>query len=231
MASSRTLAGTSLFRGIAPDALRSIDARCVWRDARAREWIVEYEDESTDVFFVVAGEVRVLIQSLNGREVILADLKSGTYFGEMAAIDGLPRSASIRALTNATVARMSASAFWDVLHAHTAVADALLRTMVARTRELLQRVNEFSSLDVRHRVYAELLRLARPDPSNTAGLVLSPPPSHSEIAARVSTGREMVARELKSLERAGLLVRRRGAIAITDSRQLVQKLEEAREAD
>jgi CRP-like cAMP-binding protein len=227
----RTLAAITLFRDLPAEAVKRLDARCVWRDAHAKEWIVNYEEEGTDVFFVVAGEVRVLIQSVSGREVILADLKAGAYFGEMAAIDGLPRSASIRALTNATVARMSAVQFRDAVHEHRAVADRLLKTMVARMRGLLQRVNEFSSLDVRHRIYAELLRLSKADPSDKAAAVLSPPPSHSEIAARVSTARELVARELKALERAGLLARRRGALLITDTRQLVQKLEDAREGD
>ena len=54
---------------------------------------------------------------------------------------------------------------------------------------------------------------------------MSPPPVHSDIAARVSTRREMVARELKALERAGLLTKRRGAFVITNVPQLMQKLQ------
>lgn len=228
---TRMLGKIALFRSLEAAALKRVEARCSWRDVRAKEWIVEHEEEDTDVFFVTAGEVRILIQSVSGREVILADTKAGDYFGEMSAIDGQPRSASIRALTNATIARMSATAFRAILREHPAVSEELLRQLVVRVRRLLLRINEFSSLDVRHRIYAELLRLSQPDPHNASGAVISPPPPHVEIAARISTRREMVTRELKALERSGLLVRRRGAYAITDTHSLVQRLEEAREAD
>ena len=72
---------------------------------------------------------------------------------------------------------------------------------------LSNRVNEFTNLDVRHRIYAELLRLSRPEDGKASRAVISPPPVHGEIAARVSTRREAVARELKALERDGLIER------------------------
>lgn len=231
MVAPRTLAKIALFRSLDAATLKYLDAQCFWRDAGVKEWIIEHAEEGTDVFFVTAGEVRVLIQAATGREVILADIKAGDFFGEMSAIDGQPRSASIRVLTNATIARMSAVVFREILREQPAVSAQLLELMVARVRSLLERINEFSSLDVRHRIYAEILRLSRPDPANSVGAILSPPPSHSEIAARISTRREMVARELKALERAGLLARRRGAYVIINIRSLVQRLEEAREAD
>ena len=230
-ASARSLAKIRLFRSLSADTIKKLDKRCTWRDAVAREWLLEYEDEGSDVFFVVSGEVRVLIQALSGREMILADIKAGGYFGEMSAIDGAHRSASIRALTKSTITRMPARVFWEVLHKHADVADQLLKQLVQRIRLLNERINEFNSLDVRHRIYAELLRLARPDRADSNRGILSPPPHHAEIASRVSTRREMVARECKALERGGLLLRRRGALVITDLRSLVQRLEEAREIE
>lgn len=226
-----TLAKIKLFRSLPADTIKKLSKRCVWRDAAAREWLLEYEDEGSDVFFVVSGEVRVLIQALSGREMILADIKAGGYFGEMSAIDGARRSASIRALTKSTIVRIPAKVLWEVIHKHHDVADQLLKQLVERIRLLNERINEFSSLDVRHRIYAELLRLARPDRADPNRGILSPPPHHAEIASRVSTRREMVARECKALERDGLLQRRRGALVITSLRSLVQRLEEARETE
>jgi CRP/FNR family cyclic AMP-dependent transcriptional regulator len=63
-----TLAKINLFRTLTAEAIKKLGKRCLWRDAGAREWLLEYEDEGTDVFFVVSGEVRVLIQALSGRE-------------------------------------------------------------------------------------------------------------------------------------------------------------------
>jgi CRP/FNR family transcriptional regulator, cyclic AMP receptor protein len=97
-------------------------------------------------------------------------------------------------------------------------------------RILANRVNEFTTLDARHRIYAELLRLSRPEAANAKQAVVSPPPVHAEIAARVSSRREAVARELKALERAGLLERRRGALVLTDTQRLRQLIEAATES-
>src|SRR5204862_6091440 len=137
------------------------------------------------------------------------------YFGEMAAIDGQPRSAGILAITDATIACMSATVFREIIHGHPDVSEQLLRQLVTRIRALDQRVHEFSSMHVKHRIYAELLRRSRADPADKRRATVSPPPVHSDIAARVSTRREMVARELKALERAGLLTKRRGALVST----------------
>jgi DNA-binding MarR family transcriptional regulator len=81
-------------------------------------------------------------------------------------------------------------------------------------------------MHVKNRIYAELLRRSRPDPTNERQAIVSPPPVHSDIAARVSTRREMVARELKALERAGLMTKRRGAFVLTNVPELVHMLNE-----
>src|SRR4029079_12996562 len=98
---SETLADVPMFRLLEPAAVKALDARCDWRRVAAKEWVIDYQDDGIDVFFIVAGSVRVLIYAKSGREVILADLDAGGFFGEMAPIDGHPRSASVLALTDA----------------------------------------------------------------------------------------------------------------------------------
>ena len=75
--------------------------------------------------------------------------------------------------------------------------------------------------------HAELLRLSRPEPGRPERGLISPPAAHGDIAARVGTRRESVARELKALERAALVERRRGAIVLTDTGRLQELLDEA----
>src|SRR5436305_11615572 len=201
---TETLAKVPLFRSLAADAIAALDTQCSWRRAPAGQWIIDYQDASSDVFFVVSGAVRVVIQSA-GREVLLRQIDAGEFFGELAAIDEAPRSSGIVATTDVTIARMSAGTFRAAVHAHPDVCDQLLALLVGQIRMLANRVNEFSTLDVRHRIHAELLRLSRPEPGNEAHAIISPPPVHAEIAARVSTRREAVARELKALERESML--------------------------
>jgi CRP/FNR family cyclic AMP-dependent transcriptional regulator len=219
-----TLEKVTLLRSLDAKERAGFERRCTWRHARAKEWLLEYNDIGTDIYFLTSGVVRVLITPSPDREVILGDINAGGYFGEMAAIDGQPRSAGILAITDATIARMSAPVFQEVRHNHPDVSEQLLRQLVTRIRALDERVNEFSSMDVKHRIYSELLRLSRPDPTDAHRALVSPPPVHADIAARVSTRREMVARELKALERAGLLTKRRGAFVITNVPVLVEML-------
>ena len=219
-----SLEKTEILRSLDTKEIAALNRRCLWRHAQAKAWLLEEGDLGTDVYFLTSGAVRVLITPSPDREVILADISAGSYFGEMAAIDGRARSAGILAITDATIACMPASVFREVLHKHPDVSEQLLKHLVARIRTLDQRINEFSSMDVKHRIYAELLRRSRADPTDDHRAVVSPPPVHADIAARVSTRREMVARELKALEREGLLTKRRGAFVITDVPSLLQRL-------
>lgn len=221
-----TLAGVSLFRSLQPAELAALSARCLWRRVAAGQWIIDHEDGGTDVFFVLAGQVRVTIRAVSGREVILRDIPAGDFFGEMAAIDGKGRSAGIVAVTGATVARMPAPLFRDCIHRYPDVCDQVLRLLTGEIRKLATRVNEFNTLDVRHRIYAELLRLARADGHDGAAVV-SPPPLHADLAARVGTRREAVSRVLSALVKEGLLEKRRGALVLLDPAVIGERLRRA----
>jgi CRP/FNR family cyclic AMP-dependent transcriptional regulator len=221
-----TLAKIGLFRSLDAAAIRELDTQCTWRGASRDTWIIDYQDASNDVFFVVSGSVRVKIQSVSGREILLRDLNAGEFFGELAAIDDLPRSSGIIATTDVTIARMPASVFRRLLE-YPDICRQLLVLMAGYVRMLSNRVNEFTTLDVRHRLYAELLRLSRPEAARSKRALISPPPLHADLAARISTRREAVTREFKALERDGLIERRRGAIVLTDPERLRRLIEEA----
>ena len=96
------MANVPLFRSLAADAIAALDTQCSWRRAPGGQWIIDYQDANRDVFFVVTGAVRVVIQSA-GREVLLRQINAGEFFGELAAIDNAPRSSGIVAMTDVTV--------------------------------------------------------------------------------------------------------------------------------
>ena len=211
-----TLRQVPFFRSLTDDEVQRLDTQCFWRRYEGKQQILGRGEGGTDVFFVISGVVRALIRASGGRDVILGDVGAGEFFGELAAIDGQPRSASVVALTGAAVARMPARVFREVIHRYPDSCDQVLALIAARVRLLDRRVDEFGSLDIKHRVVAELLRLSRPVRADRSRAVVSPPPFHAEIAARVLARREAVTRELNLLERAGLLERRRGAFILTD---------------
>jgi CRP/FNR family cyclic AMP-dependent transcriptional regulator len=224
---SESLVRIPLFRSLAADAVGRLDTQCGWRRAKTKECILDYQDGGADLYFVVQGQVRVLIRATPVKEIILRDIRDGEFFGELAAIDGLPRSAAIVAITDSIIAKMPPAVFRDVVHRHPDVCDQLLGLLASQVRMLANRVNEFGTLDVRARIYRELLRLSRPGRDGDTKAVISPPPTHAELAARISSHREAVTRELKNLERAGLLERRRGALVLLDPAHLASLIEEA----
>lgn len=224
---TETLSRFPLFGSLGADEIAALDSRCAWRRVAAGASIIDHQDDGTDVFFVVQGHVRVLIRQPGGQNIILRDIRDGEFFGELAAIDGRPRSAGILAMTASTVARMPAAVFRDAIHRHPGVCDRVLGLLAAQVRMLATRVTEFSALNVRHRLYAELLRQSRPDPADAGRAIISPPPIQTDLAARISTHREAVSRELAALTRAGLIERRRGALVLTNPGHLRQLIEEA----
>jgi CRP/FNR family transcriptional regulator, cyclic AMP receptor protein len=222
---AETLRRVPFFRSLTEEEVRTLDRQCFWRRYGAKQQILRRGEGGTDVFFVIGGTVRALIRAgAGGREVILGDVSAGDFFGELAAIDGQPRSASIVAIAPATVARMPARVFRAAMHRHPDCCDQLLGVMAARLRTLDRRVNELSSLNIRHRVLAELLRLSRPDRTDRRRAIVSPPPFHAEIAGRVLARREAVTRELKLLEDSGQLQRRRGAFVLTDVQAMLAQI-------
>ena len=228
---TETLARTGLFRSLDAAKIRQLDTQCSWRRASRNRWLLDYQDEGNDVFFVVGGLARVKLQSASGREVLLREINAGEFFGELAAIDGQTRSSGIVAITDVTVARMPASVFRHAVHSYPDVCDQLLAFLTDQIRGLSNRINEFATLDARYRIYAELLRLSKPAVGKPRQAVISPPPVQTEIAARVSIRREAVGREIKALERAGMIVRRSGALVLTDTAKLHRMILEASEAE
>jgi len=225
----QSLRGIRLFRALCDEEIRRLDAQCLWRRYEAKEPVVGCGDDGTDVFFVAGGLVRALIRTDGARDVILGDIAAGDFFGELAAIDGQPRSATVVAITGATLARMPAGLFHAIIGEHDDARDQLLALLASRIRTLDNRVSELATLDVRHRLFGELLRLYRPDTTIPGRGFISPPPYHAEIAARISARREAVTRALKALESAGLLEKRRGALVLTDIHALVALFRDPRD--
>jgi CRP/FNR family cyclic AMP-dependent transcriptional regulator len=221
---SYTLAGIFIFAGLPPDRLGTVHRRCSWRRYQAGEPIVDYLDASDDVFFIASGEAIVTIYSVAGKAISFRSLGPGDIFGEYAAIDGQPRSASVEARSSCLIASMPANEFRKLLATEPAVAQAVLKGLVRNVRSLTQRVYEFSTLAVNNRIQAELLRLASLALKEGKGACLKPAPTHAEIASRVSTHREAVTRELNRLSRIGIIERQSGTLIVRDLDRLAAML-------
>ena len=192
----------------------------VIRDHRPGEIVISHLDESQDVFFVLEGRLRATIYSLNGQEIDYRDIGPGDIVGELAAIDGAPRSATVEALEMARLGRLPAATFRELIRTLPGLNAILLEHMSAQIRRLTGRVFEFSTLSVRDRLISELLRLAEATSIREGGAEIHPAPTQSEIAHRISCRREVVSREMSGLARAGLVKKRERTLIISDLDQL-----------
>ncbi|SFV08111.1 cAMP-binding domain of CRP or a regulatory subunit of cAMP-dependent protein kinases [Methylobacterium sp. 174MFSha1.1] len=211
--------------------LISYESRCIWRRFDANEILVDFDDASTDVYLLASGEVRILNRTQSGKEVILGEMRAGEFFGELAAIDGVSRSANVTALTRGELCVVPAAVFREIVFAAPPIADKLLRLLAKRVRMLNARLMEHAVLDLRHRLYAELLRLSAPRPGTDGERAVSPPPYHHVLAARIGCRREQVTREFTVMAQEGLVDRTRGALILRRPDILEARVAEALRED
>ncbi|MBL8907451.1 MAG: Crp/Fnr family transcriptional regulator [Rhizobiales bacterium] len=204
------------FAKLEDGAFRALVGGCTQRDFVPRELIIGQQDQSHDVLFLIAGRARVNVYSPDGQRVSLREMPAGTMFGELSAIDGQTRSASVEALEPCSIAIMPRRLFIKALSDHPEFGLAVMRHVTQLVRRLTDRVFEFSTLVVRGRVQVELLRMIEDLPRTRGELILSPAPTHEEIASRVSTHREAVTRELAWLEAQGVIEKAGRTLKITN---------------
>jgi CRP-like cAMP-binding protein len=218
------LEGIRLLAPLAQADRARIAARCAWRRYRSGEVVLSRESENRDVLFVVSGRVRIVNYAASGREIAYGVVEAGAHVGELAALDGGPRSAAVEALDECLIASLPSGPFHELLLAHPQLAVSMLKNLARIIRQSDERIIELSVLSAMQRIYRELHRLAE----SRAGSVTIPRlPTQEQLAAMVGTTRETVARALGQLAKDGI-VRRRG-------RELVilrpEELEELGEPD
>lgn len=223
-----SLDGIQMLEGLSPDVIQALVKACVWRRYADHEQIIDRQSESTDVYFVIDGHVRVVNYSLSGKEITLEDLGPGSHFGELSALDGQPRSASVMALDSSLIAALPQERFTSLLQENAIISFRVLRALAGIVRNSTDRIMDLSTLAANNRVQADLLRQARNSMVGDNQAEISPIPVHGDIASRVSTTRETVARVLSDLARQNIVERRKNLLLIKDLAQLREMVEEVR---
>ncbi|MGI9485867.1 MAG: Crp/Fnr family transcriptional regulator [Geminicoccaceae bacterium] len=212
------LDGIALLEPLSEAERRLIDERCSWRQYAAGEQILDRDSQTNDVLFITKGEVRVVNYSASGRETTFAVFQAGSHVGEIAAIDGEARSASVVALKPCKVAALPAERF-RMLVENAAVASKLLRHLTAIIRITNERIAELSTVTAVQRIYRELLRLCEIGPGGTEAVISAMPTQH-DLASKVGATRETVARALGQLVNTGVIERRGRTLLIRDHEML-----------
>jgi CRP-like cAMP-binding protein len=190
------------------------------RRFRANDVVLMEGDPSDHVHVLVSGWVRVSKIVEDGREVLFGLRGPGEVLGDLAAVTGRPRSASVRAIEPCTVFQLTGAEFVDVLHARPEIAIATIKTVAARLRNAESARVDSAAFDVSRRVAAVLVRLAEEHGRTVPEGVVVDALSQEDIAAQIGAARRTVARALRVLRERGIVETGRRRFLIREPRVL-----------
>ncbi|MZR63632.1 cAMP-activated global transcriptional regulator CRP [Alcanivorax sp. DP30] len=181
-------------------------ANCHRRKYPAKSTIIYAGDESDALYYILKGSVTVMIEDDDGREMIMAYLNEGDFFGEMGLFENDPsRSAWVKAKTECEVAEVSYAKFKQLAREDADILFAVSAQIAGRLRATTRKVGDLAFLDVTGRVAGTLLDLCKQPDAMTHPDGMQIKVTRQEIGRIVGCSREMVGRVLKNLEEQGLV--------------------------
>ena len=219
MSHSELLSQVPLFATLAPAELERLSSRLQSRRCARDEVIFLRGDEGTDLFIIQKGEVTIRLSSSEGKEVTLALLRKGDSFGELALLDGEPRSTDAVAREETWLLSLRQEDFQPFLEEKPEVVPRLLANLSRMTRRVTQTVHDTNFLDARARLARVLLDLAPEQPGEEKVSIPSRL-TQAELANLCGLTRESTNRWLRFYVREGLLSYEGGVITLLDTKHL-----------
>jgi len=203
-----------LFDGVAPGALERIAADCDAQTFDEGRIVVEQGETSRDVFMMLSGRAIGMMLTEAGRQVSFTEFGPMAYFGELAALDGSPRSITVSVTEPSRIARLPHAAFANWLVREPRILRNIAVDLAARNRALNERIVGLIVHDVETRVRMLLMRLAQEREQLKPGGEIKPAPTHEAMAAFVGANREAVSRVIARLGKSGVITARRQKVTI-----------------
>ena len=220
------LNSTRLFSGLPDPILDELAPLFVERTYEKEEVIFRQGDEGEALILVVSGQVRVEKEIMDGRRVTLALRGSGSVLGEMALLDGSPRSASLYALERTKGLSLARSAFFRFLTEHGEALQNLVIILVQRLRESDQKIEDLGSKTLLQRLAGTLLQLASQEGTSVKeGIELSSTVNYQLLTGLLCTNRESVSRAIRELRNKDLLEKSGRKFVICDLQGLADLYE------
>ena len=207
-----------IFESLSVERLVPIARIAVFRKAPRGATILRAGDRTDFVYLILSGNLKVLVSDEEGREVILSNLKSGEFFGEMGVLDDNPRSATVVTVTPCELIVIAKSEFKRCLAENFDVSLYIMRNLVKRLRTADRQIESLALMDVYGRVARLLLELAEDEDGQQ---VVKRKISKQDIAKMIGASREMVSRVMKDLVLQGLIEEGGGRILLREKINLV----------
>ncbi len=185
----------SLFSGLKAELIDILNNACVTRHFPKNSIVINEGDASNSLYLLVEGSVKVFVSDEQGRDFILNQLSPGDYFGEFALLDDETRSASVMTLEKSTFKIITQEAFSSIKNDYQEISEALIKNLVSRVRQLTDNVKTLALKDVYGRLRKLLNNLAVDHGSEQ----IIERATQQDLANRIGSSREMVARIIKDL--------------------------------
>jgi CRP/FNR family transcriptional regulator, cyclic AMP receptor protein len=212
--STAVLKAVPLFGTLPEEQLRMLTTMVTRRSASRNTTIMSSGDATDSLYIVISGRLKVMMSDSEGKEVILAILGPGEFFGEMGLIDDEPRSASVVSIEPCELLSIAKRDFKRVVSENSEMAMAVMRGLVRRLREADRKIGSLALLDVYGRVARLLLDMA--ENVNGEKIVTKRLPKQ-DIAKMIGASREMVSRVMKDLQTGGYIEMRGSNIVLRDT--------------
>jgi CRP/FNR family cyclic AMP-dependent transcriptional regulator len=200
------LAQTRLFRDLPPEESAGIAARTVERTYRKGQLIFGEGDDANSLFVMISGLIKVFVTSEDGDEMGLVTLRPPDVFGEIALIDGQPRSASAEAVEPSRVLELGRSTLMELVSSSPSITDSLLVSLGGVLRRLTEHAADLVFLDLHGRVAKLLVGMVDEGDHPGDGVVeLDLELTQSDLASMVGGSRQSVNQILGSFARRGYL--------------------------
>ena len=220
------LQSVSIFWDLDKDDLGHIANKMVAKHFENGNYIFLEDSEGEQCFFVLEGSVKVTRLSKDGREVILAMLNEGDFFGEMSLLDGESRSANVIALEKTKVLTLDRNDFIAVVNDYPQIAVQLLKELARRLRKSDRQIASLSLSDAEKRIALCIIRFADEQGVIQNGKVSIPKtPIQQDIANMAGTSRETVSRALGLLEKEDLIERNGRELIILDYKKFIKEFD------
>ncbi len=191
---AETLAAVPFFSGLDAAGLESVGRTVRTRRFRRGEVIFHLGDPGDALFIVMSGAIKISLPSDAGDEAILATLRPGDVFGELALLDGAPRSATATSLEPTETLVLPREQFRELIATEPVVRDALLASIASELRRLTDHVEELHFLDITGRLASRLVRLAADGGKllSDGTIRLAAPLTQGDLAAMIGCTRQSV---------------------------------------
>ena len=220
------LQSVSIFWDVNENDLGHIADKMVAKHFENGNYIFLEDSEGEQCFFVLEGSVKVTRLSKDGREVILAMLNEGDFFGEMSLLDGESRSANVIALEKTKVLTLDRNDFIAVVNDYPQIAVQLLKELARRLRKSDRQIASLSLSDAEKRIALCIIRFADEQGVIQNGKVSIPKtPIQQDIANMAGTSRETVSRALGLLEKEDLIERNGRELIILDYKKFIKEFD------